>query len=322
LKVSAQIIHLVVPPEAIGNRVDIFIQRQVSQLSRSLIKKLLIGEFIAVGGKSVKASYTLRGGEKLQITIPPPEATEMQPEDFPLDILYEDKDLLVLNKPAEKVVHPGAGIRSGTLVHAILHHCKDLSGIGGKLRPGIVHRLDKGTSGVLVVAKNDRAHVILSEQFKSREIKKTYWAFVWGTPRLPSGLIDRPLGRDRRDRKKISSRTAVARSARTRYRVLKSLGPISLLELEPETGRTHQIRVHLSELGHPVVGDPVYGKGLHRVAALPKQLQDRIKGLPFQLLHALRLRFKHPITGREMDLSAPLRQEMREFQEELKHVSL
>jgi 23S rRNA pseudouridine1911/1915/1917 synthase len=322
LKTPAQTFHQVIPLHAKGMRVDVFAQRQFPQLSRSLVKKLIVDGWIRVGGLTIKASYALKGGERLEVNIPPPEAIEAEPEDFPLEIIYEDRDMLVINKPAEKVVHPGAGIKGGTLVSAILHHCKDLSGIGGKLRPGIVHRLDKGTSGVLLIAKNDCAHVILSEQFKMRQIKKTYLAFVWGIPRLRQGVMDKPLGRDRKDRKKISSRTAKARSARTRYRMLQNFGPISLLELEPETGRTHQIRAHLSELGHPVVGDPVYGKGLRRLAHLPKELQERIKALPFQLLHALRLQFRHPVTGMALDLTAPLRREMGDFQEALKHAFL
>lgn len=314
--------HFIPTDQDKGTRLDLFIQRQLPELSRSSVKKLISQGRVTIKGASAKASYLIKGGERLEVEIPPPEAIEVEAEDFPLEILYEDKDLLVLNKPAEKVVHPGAGIKRGTLVNAILHHCKDLSGIGGKLRPGIVHRLDKGTSGILVVAKNDRAHVMLSEQFKSRDIKKTYQAFVWGAPRLRQGVIDRPLGRDRKDRKKISSRTAKSRAARTRYRVLQNYGPISLLELEPETGRTHQIRVHLFETGHPVVGDPVYGKGMRRLTALPKVLSERVRDFPYQLLHALRLQFKHPITKQALDLTAPLRPEMEKFQEELKRAFL
>lgn len=311
-----------VPPEGRGKRLDVFVHSQFPQLSRSQIKKLTTKGKVMLGGHSAKASATLKGGEELEVVIPPPEPLDLKPEAYPLEILYEDKDLLALNKPAEKVVHPGAGIVEGTLVHAILHHCTDLSGIGGKLRPGIVHRLDKGTSGVLVVAKNDRAHAVLSEQFKSREIKKTYLAFVWGSPEPAKGVIDRPLGRDLKDRKKISPRTAQARSARTSYRVLKTYGPISLVELEPETGRTHQIRVHLTEIRHPVVGDPTYGKGLQKLGQLPEQLQGLVKGFTFQLLHALRLQLQHPTTGQALDLQAPLRPEMQEFKELLEDAFL
>ena len=314
---QSQIHHLTVPAESKGVRLDVFVQKELPHLSRSSIQKLIKECRVKLNGVATKASYLVRGGEEVEVQIPPPASMEIEPEDFPLEILFEDRDLIVVNKPAEKIVHPGAGVRRGTLVHAILHHCKDLSGIGGKLRPGIVHRLDKGTSGVLVIAKNDRAHAILSEQFRSRVIKKTYGAFVWGKPRLQRGVIDSPLGRDRKDRKKISSKTAKARSARTVYLVVKNYGPISFLELHPETGRTHQIRVHLAEMGHPVVGDPTYGRGLRRFDTLPKSLQDRIKAMPFQLLHAQRLEFKHPITERPMDVSAPLRREMVDFQEAL-----
>lgn len=305
------------PLSAKGQRLDVYLQRQIPQLSRSNIKRLMEQGQVRVEGHAIKPSFPLKGGEKLKLVIPPPEPLDLVPEAIPLEILYEDRDLIVLNKPEGMVVHPGAGVKKGTLVHAVLHHCRDLSGIGGKIRPGIVHRLDKGTSGVLVIAKNDRAHAVLTERFKSREIKKTYLAFVWGKPTTSRGIIDRPLGRDPRDRKKISSRAKVGRQARTRYRLLETLGPISFLELVPETGRTHQIRVHLSEIGHPVVGDPTYGKGKRKLASLPKSLKDWVGKMNHPLLHALSLEFLHPLTEEPLKVTAPMRREMEDFYRQL-----
>src|SRR5262249_10278023 len=225
-------------------------------------------------------------------------------------ILFEDEDLLVIDKAAEMVVHLGAGAHSGTLVNALLHHCRDLSGIGGVARPGIVHRLGKGASGLLGVAKNDRSHHQLAAQFQSRQVEKTYLAFVWGTPRDFAGTIDAPLGRSDRDRKKISSRGRRLRSAVTRYQVLKSWGACSLLELKPETGRTHQLRVHLALLGHSIVGDPSYGARRGQSSRCSLSVQKKISLLRFQLLHAWKLGFIHPKTGRKMQFEAPMREEM------------
>lgn len=302
-----------------GKRLDQFLQSHLSQWSRSRIQQWIQGGEVTLEGKKAKASQLLKGGEKISVTIPPPQKLELEPQDIPLVVPYEDEDLLVIDKPAELVVHPGAGQHSGTLVHALLYHCRDLSGIGGKLRPGIVHRLDKGTSGLLLVAKNDYCHRELSEAFKNRKIEKTYFALVWGVPKSRRGKIDLALGRDPKDRKKISSRASRTREATTRYEVLKEWGPVSLLELHPETGRTHQIRVHLAEAGFPVVGDPLYGKGRRRFDSLPQKLQQSLRQLSYQLLHAGRLVLDHPRSGKKLDIHSELRPEMKQIMEMLDH---
>lgn len=307
----------VVAAERAGQRLDRYLAAECPGISRSQLKHLIEAGKVTVAGRAVKPSHALRGGERVALTIPPPEVPVLVPQDIPLNILYEDADLLVLDKPAELVVHLGAGVKEGTLVNALLHHCRDLSGIGGVARPGIVHRLDKGTSGLLVVAKNDRAHQGLSAQFQSRRVAKTYLAFVWGSPRDASGKIDVPLGRSERDRKRIASHGRKLRPAVTRYRVLKRWPAIALLELKPETGRTHQLRVHLAELGHPIVGDPTYGRRHLKASELSPELTAILKETPFQLLHAWRLSFEHPVSGKEMSFEAPMRAEMENFQKML-----
>ncbi len=311
---SPQEHRFTVAPEHAGQRLDRYLAQQAIQLSRSQVKHLLEAGRITLEGRFAKASQVLKGGERITVQVPPPEPAEALPQDLPLHILYEDADLLVLDKAAEMVVHLGAGAKQGTLVNALLHHCGQLSGIGGVARPGIVHRLDKGTSGLLVVAKNDRAHQHLSAQFQARQVEKTYLAFVWGKPRDVSGKIDLPLGRSEKNRKKIATRGRRLRPAFTRYRLLRSWGLISLLELKPETGRTHQLRVHLAELGHPIVGDPTYGKKGAKASHLPPRLLAALSGMRFQLLHAWRLKFNHPGSGKSLSFEAPPRGEMAAFQ--------
>ncbi|MDX1386505.1 MAG: RluA family pseudouridine synthase, partial [bacterium] len=310
-----------IAPEDAGIRLDVFLQSHCQDLSRTHLKKLIEERHVWLNQKETKGSRILKPGDEVRVEIPPPQPLDLTPEAKPLDVVFEDKDLLVVNKPASWVVHPGAGVKGGTLVNALLHHCRDLSGIGGKLRPGIVHRLDKGTSGLIVVAKNDRSHAVLSEMFKSREVKKKYLAFVWGKPEEKEGVIDLPLGRSMKDRKKISSRSAKVRHAKTLYRLRKTWGPISMLELEPETGRTHQLRVHLSETGHPIVGDPTYGKGLRQLSSLPESIAQSIQTYPYQLLHASELSFRHPVEGRRMCFQVPLRHEMQKLEKDLNHWS-
>ena len=300
-----------------GDRLDVYLDRQCEDMSRSQLKKLIQEGRVLVDGRAAKASLHLKGMEKVSLEIPEVQTTELLAQDIKLNILHEDSDLIVINKSAERVVHPGAGNPQDTLVNAILHHCKDLSGIGGELRPGIVHRLDKGTSGVLVIAKNDMTHRSLTEQFQDRSIKKKYLAFVWGSPESKEGVMNSPLGRNPVRRKIISVDAPHSREALTRYRVLKSWGTVSLLELKPETGRTHQIRVHLTELGHPVVGDPIYGRSHKRMQALPKKLQDEVKQFKYQLLHAASLTIRHPGTGEGMVFETPMREEMLQFEESL-----
>jgi 23S rRNA pseudouridine1911/1915/1917 synthase len=300
-----------------GTRLDQFLQLKLAPLSRSRIKQLIQEDCVKLAGKTTKASQILKGKEEISVIVPAPEPLDLEPKDIPLSIIYEDEHLLAIDKAAEWVVHPGAGAKQDTLVHALLHHCQDLSGIGGKLRPGIVHRLDKGTSGLLLIAKNDPCHQALSEAFKNREVQKTYFALIWGKPSSPTGKFSSPLGRDPKDRKKMSSRSTRARSALTRYTLKKNWGAISLVEIHPETGRTHQIRVHFAEAGHPILGDPCYGKGSRRLDSLGPQWRQRIQRLPFQLLHAGALRLKHPMTQKELDLKAELRPEMKAIIQDL-----
>lgn len=280
------------PPE----RLDLYLIKRGVPLSRSRIQKLIEEERIRVNGRPTKASYKIRRGDEIEIRIPPTTPLDLIPEAIPLDLLYEDETLLVINKPAGMVVHPAPGHDQGTLVHALLHHCRDLPGIGGRERPGIVHRLDKETSGVLVVAKTDEAHQRLSQQFKRHTIDRRYLALVCGKVTQKTGKIILPIGRDRIDRKKISARTGHPRESETHFTVRERLGIATLLEVYPQTGRTHQIRVHMAHLGYPVVGDKTYGGRAVRSFELQA---DR------QMLHAERLGFIHPTHGERMTFSAP-----------------
>jgi 23S rRNA pseudouridine1911/1915/1917 synthase len=245
----------------------------------------------------------------LQIDVPAPEPVELAPEDIPLDILYEDADIIVVNKPPGLVVHPAAGNPSGTLVNALLHHCKDFAGIGGELRPGIVHRLDKNTSGVLIAAKNEAAMNGLIEQFKERKVQKEYVALVWGHPEPPTGTIETLVGRSVHNRKKMSAHPATGRKAITHYKVEERFRDASLVRVRIETGRTHQIRVHMSHLGHPIVGDRQYGRARQNQLPAPASRQ---------MLHAERLEFTHPGTGEEMELVAAMPCDMGRLLAELR----
>jgi 23S rRNA pseudouridine1911/1915/1917 synthase len=272
-----------------------------SDLSRARIKALIDSGTARVDGRASKPSRRLKGGELVELVVPPPRPAEAVAQDLPLTILYEDPDLVVLDKPAGMVVHPAAGHSSGTLVNALLHYVKDLSGIGGELRPGIVHRLDRGTSGVMVVAKNDRAHQELSRQFADREVDKEYVALVWGLVQA-GRRIDAAIGRDPAQRQKMSTRARRARHAVTRVTMAKHYKGVSLLKVAIATGRTHQIRVHLSAIGHPIVGDPTYG-GLHRRTPANLRAVQRLER-PF--LHAAHLAFTHPVDGRRVEFDSPL----------------
>ncbi|OGB92079.1 MAG: pseudouridine synthase, partial [candidate division NC10 bacterium RIFCSPLOWO2_02_FULL_66_22] len=271
-----------------GQRLDVFLAG-VSGLSRARIQGLIAGGHVLVGGRPQKPRHRVSAGEAIQLCIPPATPLGLVPEAIPLDVLHEDDDLIVLNKPAGMVVHPGAGRTSGTLVHALLAHCKTLPGIGGAERPGIVHRLDRDTSGVLVVAKTEAAHQSLSRQFKERVVKKQYLALVHGEVRQDSGRIEAAIGRREHDRKRMGVREHGGRQARTAYQVIRRLPGMTVLGLDLETGRTHQIRVHLSHIGHPVVGDQVYGGRRERSRSpVPGPRARR------QMLHAWRLGFHHP----------------------------
>jgi 23S rRNA pseudouridine1911/1915/1917 synthase len=281
-----------------GQRLDVFLAR-ASGLSRARIQRLIADGHVLLDGHPAKPSAPLVPGQRLHLVVPPPEPLTLRPEAIPLEILYEDDDLLVLNKPAGLVVHPGAGRTTGTLVHALLAHCDRLPGIGGVERPGIVHRLDRDTSGVMVVAKTEAAHQALSGQFKGRIVRKYYLALAHGRIGPESGRIDAPIGRRAEDRKRMGVRREGGREARTGYRVLRRLPEATLVELALETGRTHQIRVHLAHIGHPVVGDRVYGGRRERRAQTDETAAER------QLLHAWRLAFRHPASGAWVEFEAP-----------------
>ncbi len=302
--------------EEAGKRVDRFLSEQELGCSRSYLQKLIAGEHVTVNGVRPKVSYMVRPGDQIVICFPDPVPMHLDPEDIPLDIFFEDEHLLVLNKPAGMVVHPAAGHRTGTLVHALLHHCDNLSGIGGVLKPGIVHRLDKDTSGLLVVAKDDATHRELSRQFGERAILRTYFALVWGTPKPPEGRIEAPIGRSATDRKKMAvTEKEKGRYAATRYEITEQFDFLSMLSLRLETGRTHQIRVHMSHIGHPVFGDPKYsGREKHLKGIAPEcRIQARIllKQMPRQALHAATLGFVHPKTGERVEFSAEMPEDMK-----------
>jgi 23S rRNA pseudouridine1911/1915/1917 synthase len=290
-----------------GDRLDRWLAGQLADRSRSEIQRWIEAGLVTGDSRPLKASHKLTAGDKITIIIPAPENFTAEPEPIPLDVLYEDADLLVINKPAGMVVHPAAGHWHGTLVNAVLYHCPDLEGVGGVRRPGIVHRLDKDTSGVILVAKNDAAHRDLQAQFKTRQVRKTYWALVYGLVSPAQGEIAVPIGRDPHNRKRMAVMPAgQGRPAITRYETLDSYRSqatserLSLLACHPLTGRTHQIRVHLACAKHPIVGDELYGgrrqAGLH---------------CPRQFLHAERIRFRLPASGEEAEFSAPLPEDLR-----------
>ncbi|MFQ5588769.1 MAG: RluA family pseudouridine synthase [Nitrospiria bacterium] len=299
---------ILVPDEKNPERLDLYLIKKGLSLTRSQIQRLINEEQILLNGAPTRASYKVKKGDEIEITIPPPTPLELTPEDIPLDILFEDKTLLVLNKPPGMVVHPAPGHYEGTLVHALLHHCKDLTGIGGRERPGIVHRLDKETSGVMVIAKTDEAHRLLSKQFKTHSIDRKYFALVCGKVKK-SGKIHLAIGRDRIHRKKISARTASPREAETRYTIKERFKNATLLEVAPQTGRTHQIRVHMAHIGHPILGDKVYGGKSAKLSGLKA---DR------HMLHAATLGFVHPATKKALSFPTPPPPDMADILEDLR----
>ncbi len=281
--------------EDVGSRIDSFLSENIDDLSRSSVQKLLESGHICVNGKNVKANYKLREKDVLFVQIPQAVEPEILPENIPLNIVYEDADVIVVNKPQGMVVHPAPGHNTGTLVNALLYHCKDeLSGINGEKRPGIVHRIDKDTSGILVVAKNNEAHQSLALQLAEHSITRKYNAIVYNGFREDEGTVDEPIGRNPQDRKKMAVTQKHSRHAVTHYQVLKRMKNFTLIEAQLETGRTHQIRVHMTYIGHPLLGDTVYGK---------KKQPFSLNG---QVLHARVLGFVHPRTGEYMEFEAPL----------------
>lgn len=269
-------------------------------ISRTHIQQLIRDEHISVNNLPSKSNHLLKKPDLITVTIPDPVALELKAENIPLDIVYEDSDLLVVNKPVGMIVHPGAGNISGTLVNALLYHCKNLSGINGVLRPGIVHRLDKDTSGLMVVAKNDQSHLNLAQQMKERKIKRKYLTLVKDTVQMDEGIVNAPIGRSPNNRQKMAVVFDRGREAITNYKVLKRLANSTVLEVTLQTGRTHQVRVHMAYLGHPVLGDKVYGRKEH---------------YPRQLLHAFSLSFTHPTSQKYMEFSAPIPQDINEVLE-------
>jgi 23S rRNA pseudouridine1911/1915/1917 synthase len=302
-------------PEYAGARLDRFLAEQLPELTRSQLKRLIDDGQISLGGAAVKAGLKLRGGEAIEVILPEPQPVAAAAEAIPLTILYEDPHLIVIDKPAHMVVHPAPGHHGGTLVNALLHHCTDLSGVGGALRPGIVHRLDKDTSGVMVATKNDHAHQQLARQFKAHSIRRCYRALVHGLVQNERGTIDLPIGRHPAQRLKMSSSARRGRRAVTHWQVLRRYDRdrLTLLDLTLETGRTHQIRVHLAEMNLPVVGDPLYGNpGLARGVADP-QLRKLLEQLDRQFLHAWQLGFCHPVSAAALQFQAALPAELAQI---------
>jgi 23S rRNA pseudouridine1911/1915/1917 synthase len=306
-------VRLVVSAEHAGLRLDHYLTAVLPGISRSRIQRLISDGLVNVGPKPARASMLVRDGSPITVSIPPPEPAALMPEALPLVILHDDEDLVVVDKPAGMVVHPAAGHGGGTLVNALLHHVGGLSGIGGARRPGIVHRLDRGTSGVMVVAKDDRAHEALARQFHDREVEKEYVALAWGMVRAGRRL-EAPIGRHPRDRQRMSTRARRARAAVTRVTAAEHLRGVSLLHVVIATGRTHQIRVHLSAIGHPIVGDAVYG-GVRRRLAPGVRAVARLDR-PF--LHAARLSFDHPRDGRRVTFAAPLPADLQQVLDDLR----
>jgi len=301
---------LLVDEEDGGERIDAFLSGRIPELSRSRIQKSIRSGDLSVDGVPVtKPSRRVHEGERVELSFSPPRPLDLEPEDIPLDIVYEDEGLVVIDKPAGMVVHPSPGHDSGTLVNALLAHCRNLSGIGGVMRPGIVHRLDAGTSGLLVAAKSDEVHIALSRMLMERRIERIYYAVVWGEVEGETGTISLPIGRSRHDRKKMAVLPEGGKEAFTTYYLLDTYEPFRYIKLKLGTGRTHQIRVHLSHTGNPVLGDPVYGGRRIRKGSLSKseiELATRALSLiDRQALHAGELSFVHPLTGESMRFEAP-----------------
>jgi len=311
---QAKIFEFAVSVDNEGQRLDRFLVEKLPDLSRSRISNLIRSGFILVNGISSKAANRLKNGDIIKATLQPPQPLELRPEKVDFTVLYEDEHLLVIAKPPGIVVHPGSGHKDGTLVHGLLDHCENLSGISGVERPGIVHRLDKDTSGVMVVAKDDKSHQGLVELFKSRQVKKVYHAIIAGRPRIQKGCLSRSIGRHRSNRRKMAVLEHGGREAVTCWTVLEELpNNLTYIEVRPETGRTHQIRVHMAYLGHPVAGDELYGGKKLDV------LQEKIT-VERQCLHAYSLSFRHPVSGELMEYFSPLWPDIQQTLEKIRQL--
>lgn len=304
-------------PSDAGKRLDVWLDEQLPELSRSRIQALIREGHITVDGTGTTPHRKIRSGMAVSVEIPPPVNVDLVPEPIPLDILHEDRDTIVINKPAGLVVHPAAGHASGTLVNALLHHCPDIEGIGGEKRPGIVHRLDKDTSGVMIVAKNDAAMAAIMTQFKAGEVYKEYLALVRGIPAPAANTIETLIGRSKHDRKKMSARPPTGRNAVTHYETLETFTDCALVKAVIETGRTHQIRVHLAHIGHPVLGDRQYG-GKCSVFSVRCSGKEEPVSIPRQMLHAHILGLVHPTTEKNMQFTAPIPPDMQALQDTLR----
>ena len=297
-----------------GQRLDIFLAQSDAAISRSHVKCVIEEGDVLVNGIIPKVSQRLKDGDVIVLTQRPPQEATALPQNIPLDIVYEDAAIIVINKPAGMVVHPAPGNADNTLVNALLFHCHDLSGIGGVLRPGIVHRLDKDTSGLIVAAKSDDAHRHLSAQFEKHEVHKKYLALVWGNTKDKQGEIVKPVGRHTIDRKKMSTNTKRGKEAITFWKVIERFDVATLLEVEIKTGRTHQIRVHLSDLRYPLIGDAVYGSAANRIQNIANPaLKAQIKAFNRQALHAAYLSFIHPLTGKRVEFNTDMPQDMADL---------
>lgn len=291
-----------------NNRIDKFINDRMADVSRSYIQKLIKDNRVTVDLKPVKANYRVKEGDRVEVGLPEPVSLDIEPQNIPLDIVYEDEDVLLINKPKDMVVHPSAGHMDGTLVNALLYHCKDsLSSINGVMRPGIVHRIDKDTTGLLIICKNDKAHNCIAEQLKVHSITRRYQAIVWNNLTADEGVVDAPIGRHPVDRKKMAINYKNGKTAVTHYKVLERFGKYTYIECELETGRTHQIRVHMTSIGHPLIGDSVYG---------PDRQPFKTQG---QVLHAKVFGFIHPTTGQYMEFEVPLPEYFENILEKLRN---
>ncbi|MDX1707144.1 MAG: RluA family pseudouridine synthase [Desulfobacterales bacterium] len=324
---SNGVITLHVKPSDEGQRLDVFVASQIAGHTRSFVAGLIGDRHFSVNGQPKKPGYRIKSGDTISGIIPPPAAIELKAEPLSLDVVFEDEAIIVVNKQPGLVVHPAPGHNGGTLVNGLLHHCADLGGIGGKLRPGIVHRLDKDTSGTLVVAKNDLAHTHLARQFKSRQVEKKYLALVHGVPRSPSGTIQLPIGRHPANRKRMSTVSRSGRTAETQWAIEDPFEQFALLKVTLKTGRTHQIRVHCAAMQHPIVGDRVYRprkleKTIKRGCDQPDKILQVLKSARRQMLHAWQLGFTHPQSGQWMSFESALPEDMAQVLKQIKEAGL